>query len=360
MSDCSFRRLANIGASILAVNLMMASFGFLANPAEAAPQRTGATGTSERTLPTVTIGKAVNTIPFTVVDVAQAEGFFKRNGVAVKEVLLQGSSAANAAMVGGSLQFTCEAANPLMLARLHGVPIISIDALDTSVGLQMVVSNKWLKKHPIAANAPFKKKMADLNGSVFGSVSTTDQTFYRLLRGWAGLPEGAGYKSEQLGSQAAIALGMERGIVDVTIQSPPVSVEITQQGYGKNFVDRRDVKRFDNVAYDILTTTSSYAQKHPRITTDVATAIAQALDFMRKHPKQVLLIEQKHFPKLSKAVLQQSVEFIPFAKDGMQSQAGWSRAVKLAQQTGFIKNVKSAPEGIYWTNKYIDLSRLHH
>src|SRR5487761_131412 len=192
MSDCVSRRLG-IGAFLFALNLMIAGLALAPNAAHAAPQ-------GARPLQTVTIGKAVDTIPFTVVDVGQAEGFFKKNGSAVKEVLLQGSSAANAAMVGGSLQFSCEAANPLMLARLHGVPIMAIDALDTSVGLQLIVSNKWLSKHPIAANAPFKKKMADLNGSVFGSVSTTDQTFCRLLRKWAGLPEGSGYSAEQIGS----------------------------------------------------------------------------------------------------------------------------------------------------------------
>ena len=131
-----------------------------------------------------------------------------------------------------------------------------------------------------------------------------------------------------------------------------------QRGNAKVFVDRKDVAQFNNVAYDILTTTSSYAEQHPQITRGVATAIAQALNFMRNHPNQTLVIEQKHFPTLSKTVLQQSLQFIPFAKDGMQSQKGWDSAVELAQQTGLIQNVKSAPEGVYWTNKYIDGSKL--
>ena len=135
-------------------------------------------------------------------------------------------------------------------------------------------------------------------------------------------------------------------------------MQLTQQGYAKDFVDRKDVPQFNNVAYDILTTTSSYAEQHPQITKEVATAIAQALNFMRDHPDQTLVIEQKHFPKLSKTVLQQSLQFIPFAKDGMQSQKGWDSAVALAQQTGLIQGITSAPEGVYWTNKYIDRSKL--
>lgn len=353
MSGRRLRQIAGAGASLLALSLAMAGCG-------SAPQSASNNSSSSapKTLPTVTIGKAVDTIPFTVVDVAMAEGYFKQNGVNVKEVLVHGSSAANAAMVGGSLQFACQAANPLMLARSRNIPVIAVDALDTGITLQMVVSTKWLKAHPLADNATFNQKMADLNGSVFGEVSTTDLSFEELLRSKAGLPPTSGYQVEQIGTQAAIALAIQKGQIDATIQSPPISIELTQQGAAKDFVDRRDVSDWNNAAYDILTTTTSYAKAHPQITKDVATAIAEALDFMRAHPNQTLAIEQKHFPKLSTAVLQQSIAFIPFAKDGMQSQAGWDNAVSLAQKTGVLKGVTSAPEGTDWTNQYIDTSKL--
>jgi NitT/TauT family transport system substrate-binding protein len=346
VSGCRSGRTAGGGMSLLVSSLALASFCSWAVPVSAAG------------LPTVTIGKAVDTIPFSAVDVALAEGYFKQNGIDVKEVLVSGSSAANAAMVGGSLQFACESADPLMLARSHGVPVTAVDSLNNSIGLQTIVSTKWLSTHPIAANATFKQKMADLNGSVFAEVGTTEQAFYGLLRGWAGLPKLEGYRIEQIDAQAAIAIAIQRGIVDVTLESPPISVELTQQGYGKDLVDRTDVPQFNNVAFDLLATTSSYAEEHPEITKAVATAIAQALNFMRNHPDETLAIEQKHFPTLTKAVLRQSLEFIPFTKDGMQSQKDWDQAVELAQQTGLIHGVTTAPEGVYWTNKFIDTSKL--
>ncbi len=135
-------------------------------------------------------------------------------------------------------------------------------------------------------------------------------------------------------------------------------MQLAENGYATLFVDRKSIEQLNNVAYDILTTTSAYAEQHPRTTTKVATAIAQALNFVREHPNQTLAIEQKHFPKLDKSVLLKSVQFIPFAKNGLQSKDGWARAVELAQDTGFVKGVKSAPEGEYWTNKYIDLSKV--
>ncbi|HWG05916.1 MAG TPA: ABC transporter substrate-binding protein [Beijerinckiaceae bacterium] len=313
-----------------------------------------------QSLQSITIGKAVDTIPFTVVDVAIDQGFFKQNGLDVKEVLVQGSSAASAAMVGGSLQFALEAAVPLMLARSKGVPLIAVDAIDSGVTLQFLASKTWLSKHPIPANADLKQKMADLNGGTLGQVGTTDQAFFGLVRGWAGLPAYDGYHVEQLESLAAVAVAMQKGIVDVTVQSPPQSVQLAEQGDAVNFVDRKDVPQFNDVAYDLVTTTTSYAQQNPKVVQAVATSIAQALNFMRERPDETLAVEQKHFPKLDKAVLQKSVAFIPFAKDGLQSQKAWDSAVMLAQQTGFVKDVKAAPENDYWTNKYIDTSKLGH
>ena len=309
-------------------------------------------------LTSITIGKAVDTIPFTVVDVAIDRGFFKQNGLDVKEVLVQGSSAASAAMVGGSLQFALEAAVPLMLARSKGVPLVAVNAIDNGVTLQFLASKTWLSKHPIPNNADLKQKMTDLNGGTLGQVGTTDQAFFGLVRGWAGLPAYDGYHVEQLESLAAVAVAMQKGIVDFTVQSPPQSVQLAEQGDGVNFIDRKDVPQFNDVAYDLVTTTTSYAKQNPKITQGVATSIAQALNFMLAHPEETLAIEQKHFPKLDKAVLQKSLAFTPFAKDGMQSQKAWDSAVALAQQTGFVKDVKAAPEGDYWTNEYIDKSKL--
>ncbi|MHB8695942.1 MAG: ABC transporter substrate-binding protein [Solirubrobacteraceae bacterium] len=309
-------------------------------------------------LPTVVIGKAVDTIPFTVLDVAIAQHLFEKNGVNVKVELMRGSSEANAAMVGGSLQFACEAANPLMLARQKGIPLISIDALDQGVTLQLVVSSKWLSAHPLPANASLKEKMAALDGAVFGEVSTTDLSYFHLLRSMAGLPVATGYRVEQIGTQAAIALAIQKGLIDVTMQSPPSSMRLIADGSAQNLVDRNDVGNWDNTAYDILVTTSTYAAAHPDTTRAVATAIAESLNFMRAHPNQTLAIEKQHFASLSPSVLEQSLKFIPLAPNGLQSQTGWDNAVALAKNTGVIKGVTSAPEGTYWTNKYIDTTKL--
>lgn len=132
---------------------------------------------SAATLPTVTIGKPVDIIPFTPVKMPLAKAYFTKNEVNVKEVLVHRSSTASAAMVGGSMQFACLAAGPLMLARSHGGPIVSVDAFNDANTFYVIISDKWLAKHPIAADATFKQKSAALNGSVLAEVGTTNRRF---------------------------------------------------------------------------------------------------------------------------------------------------------------------------------------
>src|SRR5689334_22744082 len=72
-------------------------------------------------LRTVIIGKAVDTIGFSTVDVASAMGYFKDAGVNVATKLLQGSSQTNAALQGGSIQFATLSSTALLLAASQGV-----------------------------------------------------------------------------------------------------------------------------------------------------------------------------------------------------------------------------------------------
>jgi ABC-type nitrate/sulfonate/bicarbonate transport system substrate-binding protein len=107
-----------------------------------------------------------------------------------------------------------------------------------------------------------------------------------------------------------------------------------------------------------VTTTEDYAKKNPKIVSAVALAFAESVNFMREHPDQTLAIEQQHYPTLSRSILRDSLKFIPLPQNGLQSKKDWNGAVALAQDTGFVKGVKTAPEGVYWTNKYIDVSKL--
>ncbi len=139
-------------------------------------------------LPTVIIGKAVDTIGFSTVDVAQAMGYFKDAGVNVQTKLLQGSSQTNAALQGGSIQFATLSSTALLLAASHGVKLQAVTSLDYGVSVQVVVNNSWAQSHHIDASQPLKQRMQGLAGAKDAAISSTGESVLALMLNRNGVP----------------------------------------------------------------------------------------------------------------------------------------------------------------------------
>lgn len=304
------------------------------------------------------IGKAVDTIGFSTVDIAIHQGFFKKQGVQVTETLMGGSSQANAALQGGSLQFTTASSSALLLARQKGVPLLSVASLDNGVPLQLVVANQWLKSHGLSASQPVADRARGLKGSKLAAISATDKAFMQLLLKEANLGSDAvSQVSVQGGSQAATALA--HGQADELLTSPPSSLAVVQQGHGSVLLNFKEVPEFRDMAYDLLLTTQDQAKSNPKMVTAVATAMAQADDFLREHPDQALAVEHSHFPSYPESVLRDSLRIATFAQHGQQSATQWSNAADVFEKTGQVKGTVTPKEGTDWTNRYIDVSKLN-
>ncbi|WOP19714.1 ABC transporter substrate-binding protein [Raineyella sp. LH-20] len=91
--------------------------------------------------PSVTIGKAVDTIGFSAIDVAQEMGYFEDAGVTVKSQLLEGSSQTTAALQSHSIQFATLSSSALLLASSKGVHLQAICSLDHGVSVQIVAAS---------------------------------------------------------------------------------------------------------------------------------------------------------------------------------------------------------------------------
>ena len=132
----------------------------------------------------VTIGKAVDTIGFTTVDVAKAEGYFAKAGLNVNEDLLSGSSTAFAALESGSVNFACASSTALISAKTKGLPLEAVASLDYGVSLQLLVSDNWIKAHHMSPGQPLGTVMREMVGAKLGVIS--HRPHVRPLHGTAG------------------------------------------------------------------------------------------------------------------------------------------------------------------------------
>lgn len=334
----------------------LAGCGGAAQPASS-PSHAAASSASGQKLIPITIGKAVDVVSFTTADVAKEEGFFKQQGIDAKILVMQGSSNANAALVGGSVQFTMADSIPLAIARGKGVPLIAVEGIDHGDSEQLIVSNKWIAAHHLSPTQPLNQRIAGLQGMTFAAVGPTDLKLLQMLFQQFGVPFSS-VKVESLQSGSAAAVALAHGQIDAFQISPPTSFEVVDQGAGTDLINYETVPGQGNIEYDLVMTTTQYAQAHPDIVRKVATAFAEANNFMIAHPDKALQIEEKLFPKIPPSVLQKTLALIQWNKDGLQQASWWKDADTLINQLGVVKGTFTAKEGVDWTNQYIDLNAV--
>jgi NitT/TauT family transport system substrate-binding protein len=313
---------------------------------------------SESGTPEVTIGKAVDTIGFTTVEVAQAEGYFKEQGVSVKKQVLGGSSTAFAALQSGDIQFVTASSTALLNARASGVPLMAVAGLDYGVSMQLLASNDWIEAHDLSPDQPLETVMKGLEGAALGVISTTVEVYYDYLMQAADVdPEGFTYISLD-GVSAALA-ALEHNQIDAFLLSPPSTFFAQEQGSGTIIASLSSVPELREMTYDILVVTSDYAEENPDVVESVATAMAMANNVMANDPESVLHVEKEHYPKMAEDVLLQSLKYVTFTPDGKMSEEGWEAAKQVAEQLGIdVSSVDVSPSGGVWTNDFISTEGL--
>jgi NitT/TauT family transport system substrate-binding protein len=306
-------------------------------------------------LPTVTIGKAVDTIGFSAVDVAEAMGYFKDAGVNVKTQLLQGSSQATAALQGGSIQFATLSSTALLLASSQGVKLQAICSLDYGVSVQVVVTNDWASAHGIAPTQPLAQRMKGLEGAKDAAISSTGTSVLKLMMQQNGADPGK-VDYVTVGSDAAGSAALGHGTLQVFVGSPPSTYYMARNANSQIMAAATEVPDMKQMAYDILISNPSWAQGHASEATAVASALARAENLMATDPQKVLDLEAQHFPTYSKDDLLKSLQTVQWTKDGTFTQPMWDDAVKVSQEMGQLKGSVDVTQDGLWTDKYLDAS----
>ncbi|MFD7443658.1 ABC transporter substrate-binding protein [Streptomyces sp. NPDC059909] len=318
------------------------------NPEEAESEAEGG-------MPQVIIGKAVDSIGFTTVEVAQEKGYFKKEGVAVQQELLGGSSTAFAALQSGEVQFVTASSTALLNARVKDVPLQAVASLDYGTSLQMLGSNKFVKEHKPSPDQSVETTMKQLEGGTLGVVSTTDVTYYRYLMDRAGVGPDK-YKIITVKSHAAGVAALDHSQIDAFLLSPPSTYFAESQGKAKIIAKLHDVPDLRDMTYDILVTSTSYAESHPDVVKSVARAMAQSDKIMGSDPEAVLAIEREHYPEMSDEVLLDSLKYVNFPPDGKMTQERWEKVRDLARLSDVpgAADVDLEPDKGTWTNRYLE------
>jgi NitT/TauT family transport system substrate-binding protein len=200
---------------------------------------------------------------------ADKQGIFKKFGLDVQPLFVEGGSTLTTAVIGGSVDIAQNGYTPAAGAVVEGAPIVIIGGISNKLPFQLVV------KKAITSGAQLKGQAIAI--SRYGSSTDTAVDFalahLKLNRN--------DVKVLQLGGPATRIAALMSGQVAATTEQYPDTAELVRQGF-QVLVDVTDIAgEYPNTAY---VTNRSFLKNNPETVKKFFMAIATAVHEYKANP----------------------------------------------------------------------------
>ncbi len=283
----------------------------------------------------VTLGNAAATYGEAAYVVADKQGYFTKDNVTSKSVLLSSSSTLLAALVSGGVNFGVTNGAAVLAARAKGVPVVAVCGRSAGVpGLALVVSPKLMKSLNLVAgdvNGDLKK----LKGQVIG-VNSPTSTGGRIL---AGLEQDAGLSSNWLTetsiASSTMVAALQHGEVSGFFEDIPLPQQATANGSGVTVFDTAQVPALGSIQYNVIATSESFLQSHPQAVKQFLTGIQQGEAALAAKQPAALQDLGSIYPGVSQTVVQNAAE-TGLETNCAMPQSAWSSLTSIATKWQLI------------------------
>lgn len=211
--------------------------------------------------------------------VTQQAGIFRKYGLAVELILLQGGPQTIQALIAGSIDFADVAGPAVISSELAGGEVVSL--LYQVIGLTHSLFVK-----------PDIQTPKDLKGKKVGVVrigGLAESVARYMLTEKLGLKP-ADVQLVQVGGQAARVAALESGAIHATVFSPPQSIQAKKLGF-KEMADASDLEYPTGV---IAATKQALAVK-PDLVERVVKSYLEGIAFFWQHKESTVPILQRQF-----------------------------------------------------------------
>lgn len=258
----------------------------------------------------IKIGSSVKAIFSLPLYVAEANGYFKEEGLDVETIFFAGGPAATAAILGGSVEFISSALENSMKLAKRGQPTLNILTMQADFSGALVI------RKDVAAKLGHKPTVADMKGLRIGTLQrggfADSAVRYLLVDG--GLDT---EKDVQLipvrGFDKHLAAG-KAGEIDASLMVEPwqtIAVhEVGEWQMVTNMTIGEGPKVFHNIGYVTLQVSPQYLAANRPIVEKVVRALVKAQRFIadKKNKDRVVNIAAGVFPEIKPQTLRLSVE----------------------------------------------------
>jgi NitT/TauT family transport system substrate-binding protein len=153
--------------------------------------------------------------------VGKEEGFFKKFGLDVDLILIEGGTRGAQALISGDLPFMSMSGQPVISARARGADLALIGGVVNRMNY-------------ILATNPNIKRPEDLKGKRIGATQVGSSSYHAVmlsLKHWGLDPRRDGITILQVGTQAARVGSLQAGGSDAAILNPGLSSTMTDKGF---------------------------------------------------------------------------------------------------------------------------------
>jgi NitT/TauT family transport system substrate-binding protein len=280
-------------------------------------------------------------------------GYFRQEGIDANVIVLAGDTAADAALVAGSVQYTSVNAEALISGAEKGVPFQDLCTEYDGPAWALAVTQGTLSSTHVSSGMPVGQLFKALSGTKVAIVGTAASAPGLIL---AGLLKNAGLPSSTLSligvnASSDLAAAYAHGEVGAVFDTQPTPDQIVAESSGKVVFNTTQLGALAQIPWEGIVGDKGYIAGNPRIDKGVCAAIAKADNYLLSNPSGAENALAGTFPKLSTAMLLSTIKSYHWAPNAGMSAAQWTNSAKVMSQYGLIKQPSpSALSGMYTTN----------
>lgn len=163
--------------------------------------------------------------------IAEDAGLFKKHGVELEMVQVQGSSPAAAATLAGSLQFFIGIPQTAARPIAKGEKLVIFANVTKEYGSNIVVSKEWTEKHKLTAQMPIEQRLDALKGiKIAGwTPGSSSDLFVRYIVAKKGWNAEKDLTILPIGGSAPMLAAMEQKRIDAFALSSPTADQAVEK-----------------------------------------------------------------------------------------------------------------------------------
>jgi ABC-type nitrate/sulfonate/bicarbonate transport system substrate-binding protein len=319
----------------------------------------GATGQG---LVKVSFAQAQDLLSFAPAYIARAK-FFKEMGIDPQFDILSGGGPVFAALSGGSVQFGLTASADLVNRASKGEDFVAIEGLNFQT-IEVVMNKDWATRKGVTKSSTLKARVEAMRGTIIASTSpgAISDTMAQYLLRWGGMDPSRDAQIVPIGGLPPRMAALESGRVQVLLSSPPAGQEAEKKGFGITIIPAKDLPGFNRQIHEILIARKSWLNRNKDLATRVVTALAMGNNFFLDNFNASIQMHMPFYPDLGRDVLEPGLRSVraQTIRNGVMKAEDWVKTMELLRSIKAVEGEISIQEGAYWTNAYIDQSKLKH